>query len=174
MQKAKQSMKNLISTLLDDFGFNGVSDFIRSTFHVKLLAFTIPIGVISAKVEIIFGLKSVTILAFTCLLAMELLTGVASALNKGDKISSRKFGRFIFKLCIWLMCFFVTNSFAKEFEAGSVSNMLFTWLHSSLITYLSVEYLLSVVENMGKLSGKSNTPIVQKIRKKLEKYLHLD
>lgn len=167
-------MKKFISIILDDFGFSGISDFVRSSFHVKLLIISIPISVVSAKVEMIFGLKSVTILAFTCLLGIELATGIASALRKGDKISSRKFGRFIFKLCIWLTCFFVTNSFAKEFEAGTISNMLFTWLHSSLITYLCVEYLLSVIENMGKLSGKSTTPIVQKIRKKMEKYLHLD
>lgn len=167
-------MKNFISSVLYDFGFNGVPDFVRSVCHVNLLAVSVSISLISAQVELIFGLKSVTILAFTCLLSIELITGVASAVKKGDKISSRKFGRFIFKLSIWLMCFFITNSFAKEFEVGTVANMLFSWLHSSLMIYLSVEYLLSVIENMGKLSGKPTTPIVQKIRKTMEKYLHLD
>ncbi|GAF74970.1 unnamed protein product [marine sediment metagenome] len=174
MQTPKKIMKNFLSILLDDFGFNGLPDFTRSVFHVKLLIISIPVSVISAQIQMIFGLKGLTILAFTLLLGIELFTGIASALSKGDKISSRKFGRFIFKLCIWLTCFFITNTFAKEFDDGSIANMMFTWLHSSLVTYITIEYLLSVIENMGKLSGKSTTPIIKKIRKKLEKYLHLD
>lgn len=160
--------------ILKDAGFEGVSDFMESSFHVKLLLFSFPVSAVSAFIELYFGLQGITVFSFALLLGLELITGIASSLNQGEKISSRRFSRFIFKLCIWLCCFFILNSFAKETEVGTISNYIYTYFHSTLFIYITIEYLLSVLENMGRLSGKSTAPLVKAIRKKMEKYLDIE
>ena len=164
----------MIFHLLEAVGFQGTPDFLRSAFHQKLFAVVIPFSALTGMLEGLLGLKILTIAAFITLLCVELISGVSASLQNGEKLSSKRFTRFIFKLFLWLSCFFIANAFSLQYMEGTIGNILFSWLHTVLVIFVTIEYFLSVLENIGKISGKSTVPLVQLIRKKLAKYIDIE
>lgn len=143
------------------FGFSCTSDFNGSLVHSNLLMITLPIAAISSFVEEIMGLHSLTILAFVLLVILELITGIAASKNRGEKIVSHKFSRFGLKVFVWLTLLFITNSLRLEYEGqkdllSTTTLGLFSWLHSALFVYVTLEYLISVLENVTSLTNKKN------------------
>lgn len=167
-------MKKYFDELVFNFGFDNYEGFLKSMFHNQLLAITIPISLISATVEVLFGLKFITLIAFVVLLSFELITGIVAARTKGQRISSRKFSRFGFKLFTWLIFLFILNVFKKEYEGQSVISEVFSWLHSSVIIYVSLEYLISVLENIDTITGSDTSMLTRAMKNKIKTILGED
>lgn len=175
MQSVSSTYKNnsnLMSRFLDglvsQFGFKDHIDFSGSMFHFNLMMVTIPFAALSSIIENMFGLHIMTIAAFVLLLALELTTGLVASKKRGLKIESRKFGRFGFKLVIWLTLFFIINSLKKQYDGNStVVYGLYEWLHDGLMIYVSLEYLISVLENLGHITGENNKGFIYAIKKKI-------
>lgn len=143
------------------FGFSCTSDFNNSFVHSNLLMVTIPFAAISSVIEQIMGLHSLTIIAFTLLVILELITGMAASKNRGEKIVSHKFSRFGLKVFVWVTLLFITNSLRLEYDGHKdlfsvTSFSIFSWLHNALFVYITVEYLISVLENVTSLTKKKN------------------
>jgi len=49
-----------------------------------------------------------------------------------------------------------------------MASVLFTWLHGTLFIYINLEYLISVLENLGIITGKDNDGIIKMIKKKFK------
>ena len=166
----------LFNNMVTHFGFVDKQDFMHSFIHLKLLQITIPVAAISAFFEQYFGLKALTIFAFVLLLTIELLSGFwASKIKHGTlAIASNPLKRFGFKLLAWLIMIFILNSFKLQWEdTNLVIYTAFDWLYSLMIIYISFEYLISVIENIEVISGKSDKTLVQALRKKLRFLLGL-
>lgn len=168
------NMKKYFDELVFNFGFDNYEGFLKSMFHNQLLAITIPISLISATVEVLFGLKFITLIAFVVLLSFELITGIVASRIKGQRISSRKFSRFGFKLFTWLIFLFILNVFKKEYEGQSVISEVFSWLHSSVIIYVSLEYLISVLENIDTITGSDTSMLTRAMKNKIKTILGED
>jgi hypothetical protein len=104
---------------------------------------TIPFAGISAIVESLFGLQSLTILAFIVLITLELLTGLI-----GAKVLNKRIDFF-----------------------GDVAYQLLNWLHGTLFIYINIEYLISVLENLGTISGREHDSIIDVIKDKLKSFI---
>ena len=162
----------MIDNLLKSFGFRDVPDFVASCFHINLLKVTVPASVITGAVEYYMGLKALTIFAFVVLLVMELISGVvASVTSRKQKLSSLRFSRFIFKVFLWLVCFFIINSFALQYEEGTMMRAVFEYLHNTIVIYLCLEYLLSFIENIGEIGGRSSVRLIRMILGDIKKYV---
>jgi hypothetical protein len=169
-------INKFLDQLVSSFGFSCTSDFSNSIVHVNLLTLTIPLAGFSALVESFLGLQNLTILAFVVLITLELITGLVASKIKGEKIVSHKFSRFGFKIFVWLTLLYVVNTIKIEYseQGGNFSTLasgFFTWLHGTLFIYVVIEYLISVLENLGVITGKNNDTLIIKIIKKLNSFL---
>lgn len=164
-------MKSFLHYIVTNFGFDGINDFSTSIIHKNLLLGMISLAGVSAIFENYLGLYNLTILSFVVLVMLELITGVLASKIKGIPIVSRKFGRFGLKILVWLTLMFVVNSLKKEYQVdngvfNSLAYSLFTWLHGTLFIYVNLEYLISVLENLGVITGEKNDGIIKTIKDK--------
>ena len=164
-------MKGFLNYIVTNFGFTCTSDFGSSLIHKNWVLGLIPLAGLSSVIETMFGLQGLTVLAFVVLVILELLTGLIASKVKGDPIVSKKFGRFGLKMLVWLTLMFIINMLKKEYvdSEGNFSDLaagLFTWLHGTLFIYVNLEYLISVLENLGVISGSNNDGLIKQIRNK--------
>ena len=163
-------IRAFLSLLTEQFGFDNLHDFSTSLIHRHLLWITIPVVGLGIYVEKAFGLSVVTMGAFICLLSIELITGIVASRIKGKKIQSKKFGRFGLKLFVWISLFFIVHSLQRQYE-GEAIGYFYGWLHAFIVGYVTMEYVISVLENLAVISGKQNSIMVKLLRKKWMKWL---
>lgn len=171
MGRVLNCIKNEAMDVLHACGFKDGIDFKYSFIHPHLLKFSIPIGVVSGVVETYIGLRPLTLLAFFALIFIELITGIAAAVwVKKEKLSNMKFKRFGLKLTVWVVLLFILYSFTKEYKEGTWAHFMWDAIHEGLFIYVCIEYLISVVEKLGIISGKVNSPLLRFIRGQVGKY----
>jgi hypothetical protein len=176
-------MKNLLNFfksigdyVVDNFGFDGWADFTTSMVHTKLLLFTLPSSfLLFGVVEQWLGITSAIFISFGVMAIVELVTGLWGARALKKKWSSRKFSRFGLKILVWLSLIMVANSFKVSYEGlKGIQNIvifqMFYWIHGTLIVYISLEYMISILENLGKITGKGEGRMVKFLKKKLDQW----
>lgn len=169
-------IRNILNQIVCNFGFTCTGDFSNSIVHTKLMAITLPFAGASAIIETLFGLHSFTIIAFAILVVLELLTGLIASKVRGEQIVSNKFGRFGLKVLVWMLLLYITNSMRLEYIDNSTSfdslaSTFFTWLHGTFFIYITIEYLISVLENIGFITGNSKRSLISAIINKLNSFL---
>lgn len=169
-------IRNFFNYVVSNFGFDDMSDFSSSLLHPKAMLLTVPFAGISALAETYFGLQSITILSFVLLVTLELITGLTASKVQGRRIESKKFGRFGLKVFVWISLIFILNSLKMEYRGhedtlGGIAYGLLNWLHGTLFIYICIEYLISVLENMGAISGRDNKGIIDSIKDKLKSFM---
>lgn len=170
-------MRNFCDYIVLNFGFTDISDFVNSMIHTKLLFFTIPASFfIFTVVEKWLGITSAVFIAFIVGAIMELITGLWAARVKHDKWSSLKFSRFGLKILVWLSLIFLVNSLKVSYEnitglQGWIIYQMFNWFHGVLIVYISLEYIISILENYSTVTGKSTNKLVGFLKKKFDQLL---
>ena len=176
MKNILNFFQNIGDFVCDNFGFNGISDFVSSMVHTKLLLFTLPFSfALFAVVEQWLGLSSAIFVSFGVMAVVELVTGLWGARALKKKWSSRKFSRFGLKILVWLSLILVANSFTTSYEGlKGIQNIIiyqmFYWIHGTLVVYISLEYMISILENMGKITGKGESRLVVFLKKKLDQW----
>lgn len=163
-------MKKLFSYVTGHFGFDSTDDFVTSLIHINMLKITIPFGIFAGFIERFFGIYPVTLLAFGLLILLELLTGLIASRIKGQKIQSKKFGRFGLKFGVWVTIFFIVQSLKSQYEGTSdLVYFFYSWLHTFIVGYVNMEYLISVLENVSVISGKNNNTLISGIKRKFDR-----
>lgn len=163
--------------LVSSFGFTCTGDFTNSIIHSKVLMITIPFAGISAILENFLGLRSLTISAFVVLIILELVSGLIASKKRGEEIVSHKFSRFGFKVFVWLTLLYIVNAMKMEYSTQDtnfsvLASGFFTWLHGTIFIYVVVEYLISVLENLGSItSDNEDKTLIEVIIKKLNGFL---
>jgi hypothetical protein len=161
---------------LHQLKYSSLNEFLMSVFpsfkHKYLSILIISVSAISGYVELYLGMKMLTLVAFVMLLTVELVSGIyASVFVKKQKLESARMQRFTIKLTLWLIALFITFSFYKEFEPKSTAAAaLFAWMHSGLMIYAALEYLVSVLENIAVISGDTNNKLLVAFKTKIDKY----
>lgn len=178
MDRLTQLVRKGADQLTIHFGFDGFSDFYNSIIHQNLLTITLPLAAVSGLLEGFLGIKFFTLISFLTLTLLELVTGIVLSKKEKRKITSRRFSRFGLKLLVWLVLVGISNVFRLQYKSlDGVSNVLaqhlFTWLHTSVFVYITLEYFISVGENLSKITGKDLT-IFQKIKNKVEFLFGID
>lgn len=147
-------MKKILNTIVDNFGFADFNDFACSMVHANLLKITIPVSGIIALFSHLLGFEEATTVAFFVMVVFELVSGLWASKVEGKKIESRKLSRFGFKLLTWLVLISVVNAFARQYEGHGILGWLVEMLKDTVVGYILFEYVLSIVENMERITGK--------------------
>jgi hypothetical protein len=161
-------IKSVINYFVKNFGFNDFSDFSSSFIRWDFLTLTIPVALISSVVNTYFGLSLLTLFAFVSLLVVELVTGITASKFKGHRIESRRFSRFGLKLFVWLIFFFIVQSMKQQYvDSNKLAFKLYDWLHDTVMIYVTMEYLISVLENISVISGDSKNKLTSALIDKI-------
>jgi PAS domain S-box-containing protein len=99
------------------------------------------------------------------------VTGLKSSMIRRIPIQSKKFSRFGFKLVVWFLIFFILQTMKLQYKDNFVIGGIYSWLHSSIFIYVTLEYLISVVENLSVITGDNNNVILSMIRGSIGKYM---
>lgn len=138
---------------LPEFGFCNIDQFITSLLRPKLMSISIPISMMGATLEFIFGLKPIVLLAFVMLLTLELMSGIFASWIEGKRITSKRMKSFLMMLFIWLVILFILNSFRYHFE-GKFMEYIFDYLFTAVLIFVNVIYFKSIWENAGRIMNR--------------------
>lgn len=168
----------VLNYIVETFGFTDWADYANSAFHGKqmglFLSGSLMVSTLNAAIRDYLGLKPVLVCAIILLLVLELATGLMTIKRKeGEKFESKKFSRFSLKAFMWSAWIFIAYSFRDQFiDTNLAAFELFDWIHTGLLVYMFLEYLISVDENVAKITGKPNTFLTIVITK-LKSFLNI-
>jgi hypothetical protein len=161
----------LLTKIAQCYSYEDATEMFYSVFpSIKygVVGVTLNIAGLGALAEVVFGFKGMTILAFAVLACTELITGIyASIIIRKEKLQSNKLSRFSMKFGVLLITFFCVNSFRNEFAKDSIVGSLFDWLFSAGFFFFTLEYLISILENIATITGKPKSAFVEVIKNKL-------
>lgn len=174
----------IINYLLNAFGYYNLRDFsttVFKLFYLNKLKFTIPIiltaGTVSDLLQQYVGLNTICLVALVLLCIAEFQTGLRAALVvKGERIKSRKIGRMILKLGVYIQILFILNSFASSVKgeiAGFEINP-FGWLYYVVLAWIVCQMLISYFENLSILGYSEAAGIKGVILRKFNKWFEFD
>lgn len=169
--------------LLNGFGYADSADFNRSVF--KLLCVktsakwtTIIATAITGLVFEYTGMDMPVFMAFIFLIVAEFWTGVkVSVKMKKERFRSRKFGRMILKIGVYIMIITVLHVFSKRINAPDLMGLSlnpFTWLYYTVLVAIVLQMVISWLENLGSLGYKETKTIAGFILRKLNKWFEFD
>jgi len=179
-------MKPLLTYIFQGFGFKDTSDFMESTFTAVLnpafkktvLTTSAILATFITWLENTTGLDILVLSAFVYLIIAEFQTGLKVAmLRKGEKFKSRKFGRMIIKIGVYVMMIIGLHIFAERF---TIPNLLgfevspFIWLFYCVFIMIVFQLLISYLENLSGLGYKEMKGIVGFILRKYNKWFEFD
>ena len=144
--------------ILNDFGFNTTAEFAESLFrfsmHKPLLISASMIGVVSQFCITIFGLNLSALLILAVLLVVELITGIWASVKENHKISSRRFQRFGIKILVYFLMIIVF-AIMKMFYQNLYMYYVYDTIHSFVVLYIILVYMISILENASVIIGGS-------------------
>lgn len=114
------------------------------------------------------GLELITVIAFAIMCVVELIIGVYASVVVGkERLQSTKASRFTVKLAAIMIVLFVLNTFQEQFkESNNIASVFFEWFYLFVFAWFATEYLISIIENIGKIYGKSTNSLVKAIKSK--------
>jgi hypothetical protein len=116
------------------------------------------------------------LIGFVVAAALELITGLWASRSKGLPWESRKASRFGLKIIVYLGLMLVINVFKLSFADASgflnpIVNTIFYVLHTLVVVFVCFEYIISILENLSAITGKSNNKILTFIKKVFDRLL---
>lgn len=169
-------MKGYAIKLLKTYDWHTIDDFLLSLMPSIKYKINIALMIISCgwvDVDKIFGLDNTGFVALLVVFVTELVTGISASLIRKERISSMKLSRFGLKAACYLVLIGVSYSLSQSFQAHrrAVGAWVFDWLNIFLIIQISLENIISILENLAVISGKEKTTWINKIQEifKVEK-----
>ena len=173
--------KEFVNYLLQGFGYKNLDDFLTTVFKgvyffdLKIyLMVSIGLGTIREFIIISTGLDILFWLAFMFLILAEWQTGIkVDMVKRLKKFESRKFGRMILKIAVYLAIFIMLNAFSAStkrvvFEGFEINP--FGWLFYVVVTAITFQILISYLENLGNLGYKEAKGIAGIVLKRYDKW----
>lgn len=169
-------IKKTLDYVVETFGFSNWSEYTNSLIHKDLVAMFMFNSSLVASVTMViqeyFGIKPVLIGAILALLVWELGSGLIHMHKSKEQFTSDKFGRFALKAFFWVSFLYIIYSFRSQFEGTNIIAFeMFDWIHTGALVYMFSEYLVSVDENMAKITKRESTflkIVINKIKSFIE------
>jgi len=127
------------------------------------------LGTLFSAISFIFGFNHLFLFALVVLLGFEWYTGVKASLKRGEKHSSRKFGRMLLKIATYLTPIYILNTFSANANFPIVMGYEvdpFTWLYWVYIIGVIWQLFVSLLENYKCLGYKFAEVLLKIINKK--------
>ena len=100
---------------------------------------------------------------------------IASA-KKGERHTSRKLGRMLFKIAVYAVPLYIFNTFQREVDFPEISGYeldVFVWLYWTVIIVVIWQLFVSVLENLEKMKVRFATVLLKIINNKFYKKFNL-
>ena len=171
---------------MQGFGYFDSYDFYTTLFKVNSVKLTILTGITSVSlgsirmtIEECIGLDVLVLGCFVWLILAEWQTGLKVArLKKNEKFQSRKFGRMILKIGVYINILFLLHTFASRIKTLTFGEMFevnpFMWLYYTVFTAIMLQLVISYLENLGSLGYKEAKGLVGIILRKYNKWFEFD
>tara|TARA_R110000822_G_scaffold260542_1_gene385414 strand:- start:176 stop:715 length:540 start_codon:yes stop_codon:yes gene_type:complete len=170
-------MKESIDKYFSEFGFEGISDYGSSCFNWSLsfkpMVVSISLGTFASVFEKFIGIEPMVYLAFLVLLCCEFITGIRASVREGNKIESKKFGRFILKILTYTLIIGIINVFRTRLEVPQVfgqSINIYAWIFYVSFNMIIIQLIISVFENLARLGYAESNKIFKALSLKADKW----
>lgn len=179
------TLKNITTYLLKGFGYQSLNDLsttVFKIFYLNNIKITMPIiislGTIREFIEGCMGLDLAIIIAFVWLLCAEFQTGIKVAVKKkNERIKSRKIGRMILKIGVYIQILWVLYTFSskmKNTEFIGFEINPFGWLYYIVFIGIVFQMVISYLENLSALGYSEAKGIHGVILRKFNKWFEFD
>ncbi len=154
------------------FGFTNCGEFLASMTNKGLFPVILSISALTTFIAIKLGIQEYTVVAIAIALGTELVTGLwASVLVKREKPESEKFARFGLKAFVWFVFVYVAHTLDLQYK-GHWMGFFWDNVHTYLVTYITLHYLISIDENMATIFKKDkNQTVLKRILNQVYKLL---
>ena len=170
-----------LNYILQGFGFKNTQDFLQSTFghlnSLSIIKMDIILSFLFASVHFLFGFNHLFLTAFVVLLVFEWITGVQASRKRGEKHESRKFGRMLLKIAIYLVIIYILHTLSANADFPSVAGFEFDpfhWLYWIVLIGIIWQLVVSLLENLDGLGFRFAKVLLKIINKKFYKTFELD
>lgn len=163
---------NMILRFLKTYEYASLDEFLYSlgpSFKYKLQGLTITLSFLAGLVDQIFGIGPALAVAMMVAVLVETWTGIKASRKRGEKFSSFRFSRCILKVCVWLTIVYITHAFESEFSdrsglAYGAVHLFFQFAFIVTLAYFMVEYVTSILENLGSITKKDKQALIDVIQ----------
>ena len=170
-----------LNYILQGFGFKNTQDFLQSTFghlnSLSIIKMDIILSFLFATVHFLFGFNHLFLTAVVVLLVFEWITGVQASRKRGEKHESRKFGRMLLKIAIYLVIIYILHTLSANADFPSVAGFEFDpfhWLYWIVLIGIIWQLVVSLLENLDGLGFRFAKVLLKIINKKFYKTFELD
>ena len=101
-----------VEKFLSTYGWCSIKEFLLSLFPSAKYGTTVgsvSVASVSAFFVHYLGISPALVPALMIILATELFTGIRASTKRGETFQSGKFSRFVIKLCVWMVLFYVAH-----------------------------------------------------------------
>ena len=174
-------MIKILEFILAAFGFSNWYEFKESTFgfimSLKIISLSALFATVSTVINDVFGFSHLFLVAYILLLIFEYLTGVIASIKRKEKHESRKLGRMLLKIAVYLVPIYILNTFQKEVEFPSIADYEidpFKWLYWTVVLVIVWQLIVSLLENMEQLNFKYAGILLKIINRRFYKKFELE
>lgn len=174
----------IFNYIIQGFGYMDYHDFattiIKTTSPKLILTMSITsltLGTVREFIETALGLDILVLGVFVFLIIAEWQTGMKVSIKKGMKIKSRKIGRMILKIGVYIGILFMLFTFANKTKTidfiGFDVNPL-GWLYYAVFVGITFQLVISYFENLGNLGYKEAKGIAGIVLRRYNKWFEFD
>jgi hypothetical protein len=169
-----------LNYILKGFGFADFNDMAHSTFGfitLPIFNYSLFIAVAAQWINYLFGFNHEFLMAYVILLIFEWITGVSASLKLGQKHTSRKVGRMLLKIGVYLVPIYILNTFAKKTDfpiAFGYELNPFVWLYWVYMLGVIWQLVVSLLENLKVLEFKFADTLLKAINKRFYQHLGIE
>ena len=170
-----------INFVLQGFGFDSWDDFKKSTFGFiagsKILKYSILSAILPSLIQSTFGLNWAFLLAYSVLIIFEWGTGVLASFRKNEKHESKKLGRMLLKIAVYLLPIYILNQFQQHAHFPVIMGYEidpFIWLYWTVIIGIIWQLVVSLLENLDVLGFRFAKALLAIINRKFYKQFELE
>ena len=165
-----------IDRQMKEWGFSNLNDFLQSAFHSEsftpIFVTSVGLTALGETIKQVIGLTPMVYISFIVLLFAEVISGIKASIMEGEKINSKRFGRFILKIFVYTLMLGITNIFATQTEG--ISAFIYDSIHSIVFNYISVQLIISVFENLSRMGLQESNSVYKGIHDFISKYINLN
>lgn len=174
-----------INYILQGFGYHNAQDFYSTVFKFAYLSdmkifisTSLILGTIREFTIVSTGLDIVFWCAFLFLIIAEWQTGLkVDIIKRGQKFQSRKFGRMILKIFVYITIISVLHNLAENTKRVVIEDFElnpFGWLYYVVVVAITFQLVISWFENLGNLGYKEAKGLSGVVLRKYNKWFEFE
>jgi len=162
----------LVLKFLASYGYHSFDEFLLSlspSFKYNLQSFTITMSLIAAFIDHVFGIGPGLAVAMFIAVIIETWSGIKASKIKGICFESFRFSRCILKVAVWFGLLYLVHAFEMDFADkqtffAPLAHLFFQLIFIVILTYFLIEYVTSILENYGVISGRGKDALINTLK----------